>query len=83
MAIKPKTATLQIRIDPDLLERFQSFSADRELVPSELVRRWIRMQVEDWEKQASRASAIQSKGVGATQPEKIAPRAGKRARGVH
>lgn len=84
MAIKPKTATFQIRIDPDLLERFQAQCADREVIPSDLVRKFIRGQSDHWAKQAAEAARKTGQGVGATQPEKTAVSPVKTSgKGVH
>lgn len=39
MALKPKTALLQVRLDPDLLARYQAFAEDHHMTVSEAVRR--------------------------------------------
>jgi hypothetical protein len=84
MAIKPKTDTFQIRIDPELLELFRQQCADRDLVPSALIRQFIKNQSEHWAKQAPQAVSKPSPGESATQPKKTAPRAVKSTRkGVH
>ena len=42
MAIKPKDAVFQMRIDEQLLQDFKTHCAHADLVPSALVRQWIR-----------------------------------------
>lgn len=62
MLIKPKTAAFQIRIDPDLLGRFQDGCAKRYYVASDVVRRFMINQVDQWEKADLKAAQIAPDG---------------------
>lgn len=50
MALIPKTAVFQIRVDPDLLVRFQALADHRLVTASELVRTYMQYQVSQHEK---------------------------------
>lgn len=50
MALKPKTALLQVRIDPDLLEEFRRMCAEDDYTASDMARRLIHHQVVAWQK---------------------------------
>lgn len=50
MALIPKTAVFQIRVDPDLLVRFQALADHRLVTASELVRFYMQHQVAQHEK---------------------------------
>lgn len=55
MALKPKTAVLQIRLDPELLSLFQQQCTDRAYTTSEVVRRLIIGRSNDWSKADARS----------------------------
>jgi len=50
MALKPKTALLQVRMDPDLLAEFQRLCAENLYTPSDMARRLIHHQTTQWQK---------------------------------
>jgi antitoxin component of RelBE/YafQ-DinJ toxin-antitoxin module len=49
MAIKPKSAVLQIRLDPDLLRRFHGYAESLDMPTSMVVRRWMASVVDRFE----------------------------------
>jgi hypothetical protein len=57
LALSPKTAFFQIRIDPLLLQRFQAMCDEKTIVPSDFARRLIAHQCDSFEK--AKASALQ------------------------
>lgn len=64
MALKPKTALLQIRMDPDLLAEFQRLCAANLYTPSDMARRLIHQHTTYWQKRelsAARYAAAKAK----------------------
>ncbi len=49
MAIKPKSAVLQIRLDPELLRRFHGYAQSIDMPASMVVRRWMASVVDRFE----------------------------------
>jgi hypothetical protein len=45
MALTPKTAVVQVRLEPDLLARFQSVSDSQRKTVSQMVREWMYSEV--------------------------------------
>jgi len=63
MGLKPKTALLQVRIDPDLLAEFQRLCAENLYTPSDMARRLIHHQTTQWQKRelsAARYAAVKA-----------------------
>jgi antitoxin component of RelBE/YafQ-DinJ toxin-antitoxin module len=50
MALTPKTAVLQVRIDPDLLARFQTACAARDTSASQVLRQFMHAEVDAYER---------------------------------
>lgn len=83
MSLKPKSAVLQIRLDPDLLELFQAQCADRHYTVSDVIRRMIIGRSEAWTLDAKKASDRENKArglnpygaahTGPTPPDKTTP----------
>lgn len=60
MALKPKSAVFQVRIDPELYERFKSFCDSQNITVSDFVRRTILANVERAEERERRKEYVQS-----------------------
>lgn len=54
MALRPKTSLLQVRIDPQLLVRFQLYCEDHNITASDAIRRMIMMRIADDDKRRER-----------------------------
>ena len=74
MALKPKSELLQVRVEPELLERFRAFAESNHSTVSEAIRHFMRVYSEQYEKRLERARAAQaSKGAPDTAtPQKTA-----------
>lgn len=55
MALRPKTAVLQIRLDPQLLIRFQLYCESIDITASDAVRRMIMHRVAEDDRRRERA----------------------------
>lgn len=86
MALKPKTALLQVRMDPDLLAEFQRLCAENLYTPSDMARRLIHHQTTQWQKReigeieyaarkARKAAASPFLDIQASTPSKAPPKA--------
>lgn len=73
MALKPKTAVLQVRIDAGLLKLFQEQCAQLDYVPSQLVRSWIRNSSDAWLKKGIGAVSEAGEGVDTSEVGKAPP----------
>lgn len=57
MALKPKDAVFQMRIDEGLLNDFKMYAAEHDAIPSVMLRTWIRNFVKEAEARKKRQSA--------------------------
>lgn len=58
MALKEKSAVLQIRLDPDLLIRFQAYCEDRDRPVSMVIREMMRNVVDQYEAAQARKQKV-------------------------
>jgi predicted transcriptional regulator len=61
MALKPKSAVFQVRIDPDLYARFKSLCDSQNMTVSDFVRRSILSHVERDDFRRQQRELVQSK----------------------
>jgi len=61
MALKPKSAVFQVRIDPDLYARFQALCEAKNMTVSDFVRRSILSHVEQFEHRNEQREIVQSR----------------------
>jgi len=55
MALKPKTAVFQVRVDPELLIRFQLMCEERQYTVSDFIRRVMLTEVSRFDEQRAAA----------------------------
>jgi hypothetical protein len=60
MALKPKTAVFQVRVDPELLIRFQLLCESKQTTVSDAIRRMMLGQLERYEKELEHRRHVQA-----------------------